>query len=200
MSIFKIPVSSIGETGYAFDATAPVEDIQPPATMDLPIRQVKVSGTVVSVGETFLFRGEISGTFEDACYRCLAPARVRIALEVTWVFGMNASGSFEEIGRASDRGDDDEAPVELRSVEVQRGAQAPEIDLAPCVWEELVFAQPSRFVCEETCRGMCPRCGVNLNKEVCRCADVSTGEAEGNSGLAALARLFPELAPEKKKE
>lgn len=199
MTIFKIPVSSIGETGYAFDANVPVEDIQPPATMDLPIRQVKVSGIVSPVGETFLFRGEIEGTFEDACYRCLAPARVNVRLEIAWVFGMNSSGVFEEIGSASDR-EDDEAPVAVRSSETQRVSQVPEIDLAPCVWEELVFAQPSKFVCEDDCQGLCPRCGVNRNKEVCQCADVVTEKADGNSGLAALARLFPELAPENKKE
>ena len=200
MSIFKIPVSSIGETGYAFDATAPVEDIQPPATMDLPIRHVRVTGIVSPVGETFLFRGEINGSFAEACYRCLAPAHVDVRLEVAWVFALNASGVFAEIGRATDNDKDDEIPGPVKSSETLRISQVPEIDLAPCIWEELVFAQPSKFVCKDDCRGLCPRCGVNLNKEVCRCADISADDTEGNSGLAALARLFPELAPENKKE
>lgn len=200
MSTFRIPVSCIGETGYAFDATTPVEDIQPPATMDLPIRQVKVSGIFMPVGETFLFRGAIEGTFEDACFRCLAPAQMEVRLDVAWVFALNPSGTFDEIGRDLDRDEDGEGAAEVRAAETQRGSQPPQIDLAPWIWEELVFAQPSKFVCREGCLGMCPRCGVNLNKEVCRCSDVSIEKMQGNPGLAALARLFPELAPEKKKE
>lgn len=152
------------------------------------------------MGETFLFRGNIEGTFTNACYRCLAPAQETVKLDVLWVFGRNAMGEFEEISRESGPDQDVVGAEEVRRVETPRVSQVPEIDLAPCVWEELVFAQPSRFVCEESCRGMCPRCGVNLNTGPCRCSNVSTEEVNGNSGLAALARLFPELAPEKKKE
>lgn len=199
MNTFKIPVSSIGETGYAFDACAPVSDIQPPATSTVPIREVTVSGRFTPVGETFLFRGAVRGTFADACYRCLEPAEVDVTLDVSWVFGRDASGAYTELGRMPDTEDSSEKK-ENRSDRPRSSDQLPEIDLAPCIWEELVFAQPTRFLCSESCRGMCPRCGENLNRGVCKCADAPMLEDGGNSGLAALARLYPELAPDKKKE
>lgn len=199
MNTFKIPVSAIGETGYAFSACAPVSDIQPPATSILPICEVTVSGRFTPVGDTFLFRGVIRGVFADACYRCLEPAQIEEALEVSWVFSRNALGAYSELGQASELEDSGDE-LHGDAGRSQQADQAPQIDLAPCVWEELVLAQPSRFLCGEECRGMCPRCGVNLNKGNCKCAAAHTLEDSGNSGLAALARLFPELTPDKKKE
>ncbi len=42
--------------------------------------------------------------------------------------------------------------------------------------DELVFADmmlefPSKFLCRPDCKGICPRCGANLNRTVCRCTD-----------------------------
>lgn len=33
----------------------------------------------------------------------------------------------------------------------------------------LLLDHPERFLCREDCKGICPNCGVNLNKELCRC-------------------------------
>jgi len=35
--------------------------------------------------------------------------------------------------------------------------------------EELILAYPARIMCREDCRGLCPRCGEDLNDGVCRC-------------------------------
>lgn len=45
-----------------------------------------------------------------------------------------------------------------------------EIDLAQLVVEEIQLALPLRFLCNEQCKGLCPRCGINLNESTCRCA------------------------------
>ena len=36
--------------------------------------------------------------------------------------------------------------------------------------EDILLAMPSRFKCSETCKGICPGCGANLNREKCRCS------------------------------
>ncbi len=199
MSTFKIPVACIGETGYVFDACAPVTEIQPPDTLGLPIFDVTVHGCFTAVADTFLFRGTVSGAFTNACFRCLAPARAAFNVTVAWVFRQGEALAYEELEHAAGLEETGHS-VKDRKGESCRPFQGPEIDLAPCIWEELVFAQPSRFLCEEDCKGMCPGCGINLNTGACTCTDTSIVEPEGNTGLASLARLFPELAPEKKKE
>ena len=46
---------------------------------------------------------------------------------------------------------------------------AGEIDLAPAIREEVLLAIPDYPVCESTCEGLCPGCGVRLADEACVC-------------------------------
>lgn len=43
------------------------------------------------------------------------------------------------------------------------------INLTPDVREDILLALPMVMVCSDTCRGLCKVCGVNLNREKCRC-------------------------------
>ncbi len=35
--------------------------------------------------------------------------------------------------------------------------------------EELILTYPHKILCQQECRGLCPRCGVDLNEEKCKC-------------------------------
>jgi len=43
------------------------------------------------------------------------------------------------------------------------------VELTSEIREELIIALSSVVLCQKDCRGMCPRCGMNLNKEKCVC-------------------------------
>ncbi|MBU4201056.1 MAG: DUF177 domain-containing protein [Verrucomicrobia bacterium] len=43
------------------------------------------------------------------------------------------------------------------------------IDLTDDIREDILLALPMKVVCSDTCRGLCPGCGVNLNKKPCAC-------------------------------
>lgn len=43
------------------------------------------------------------------------------------------------------------------------------LDLAPLVHERLLLALPTRALCSEECRGLCPVCGENRNLVDCGC-------------------------------
>jgi len=47
--------------------------------------------------------------------------------------------------------------------------------------EQIELSLPMRFICREECRGLCYRCGANLNEEACLCA-----KEETDSRMAAL--------------
>jgi uncharacterized protein len=48
------------------------------------------------------------------------------------------------------------------------------IDLLPHFREEMLLEQPLRVLCRPNCRGLCARCGADLNKKgTCTCADRS---------------------------
>jgi len=43
------------------------------------------------------------------------------------------------------------------------------VDLTEVVRQHLVLALPLAARCREDCRGLCPRCGTNLNTGTCAC-------------------------------
>lgn len=44
-----------------------------------------------------------------------------------------------------------------------------EIDLDPFIYEEVLLNVPTRPVCTEDCKGLCPVCGKSKNVEDCQC-------------------------------
>ena len=58
------------------------------------------------------------------------------------------------------------------------------VELADVLEEAVRLEFPPRFVCNEECRGLCPNCGVNRNRESCSCAAVAVDHSL--SGLAVL--------------
>ena len=45
------------------------------------------------------------------------------------------------------------------------------IELTDAVRDALLLNMPMRVLCREDCRGICPRCGINLNKGPCTCQE-----------------------------
>jgi len=45
----------------------------------------------------------------------------------------------------------------------------PVVELDDDIRQELILNYPQKVLCREDCRGMCPRCGADLNKGACGC-------------------------------
>ena len=45
------------------------------------------------------------------------------------------------------------------------------VDLTEEVRESIILAFPTYPICESACRGLCPRCGANRNREQCGCSE-----------------------------
>jgi uncharacterized protein len=43
------------------------------------------------------------------------------------------------------------------------------IDLGEEIRQEIIMANPARVLCSKDCKGICPKCGANLNIEQCKC-------------------------------
>ena len=44
------------------------------------------------------------------------------------------------------------------------------LDLDALVREDILLALPTKYLCKEDCKGLCPLCGQNLNKGQCSCS------------------------------
>jgi len=64
-----------------------------------------------------------------------------------------------------------EAPVRARHLQAKDRSsyKTSGLSLEDVVREQVLLSLPSRTLCKEDCKGLCPRCGQNLNLESCSC-------------------------------
>lgn len=122
-------------------------------------------------GENVFGRGQLTGFVDVACSRCVGPVRVAIEepLAVT----------FMPAARMPEGDDDDEkddADVESAEVDAAEADDidvypyhGEEIDLEPLMREQIILAVPFAPLCSESCRGLCPVCGIDRNTGTCTC-------------------------------
>jgi uncharacterized protein len=113
---------------------------------------VVVTGRLQATGEgRFYWHGTVRTVVTGECRRCLTPVATDVTAEVSALF-THDPGTPE---------DPDSFPL---------SPDATEIDLAPAAREELLLAVPRFLLCREDCRGLCLRCGQDLNAGACGCA------------------------------
>lgn len=44
-----------------------------------------------------------------------------------------------------------------------------ELDIEQLTLEDIYLFLPGKYLCKEACKGICPRCGTNLNERSCEC-------------------------------
>jgi uncharacterized protein len=112
---------------------------------------VRVAGRLQATGDgRFYWHGLLRTQVAGECRRCLAPVALPVAAEISALFTP-----------------DPDALEDPDSYPLTRDAT--EIDLRPAVREELALAVPQWVLCREDCRGLCPRCGKDLNAGPCGC-------------------------------
>ena len=107
-------------------------------------------------GRELFFRGAVGGMIEGHCGRCLKSYAFPLKKEFDFVLTPDPSlVKSKELNR-------DEMGLSF-----YRGE---EINLSPLIREQVLLALPTRPLCDDECRGLCPSCGSDLNDEACLCA------------------------------
>ena len=126
---------------------------------------LRVARRAPSVGEGILVRGRMRTRLALECRRCLTPVEHEIDDGIEML--------FEPIA-------DEEEEVALDGEVYPLPPRGDTIDLRPALREQLLLRVPDYVVCEEGCRGLCPKCGADLNRATCSCvpeADPSPWDA-----------------------
>lgn len=104
---------------------------------------------------------KVRSAIRPRCYRCNAEYELPLDFAVEMVYLPAGSTPKEKQG--------------LEYEDLNTGFyQEDEIDLGEVVREQLFLALPMRFLCRDDCRGLCGRCGANLNQGTCACAPPSS--------------------------
>ena len=127
------------QTSFFFEYDADIELSLPDAAL---VNPVKVQGELFLTGESQAeTEGEVTFTVSGECTRCLTPTEKTFTVEYSETF------------------------VEDGAYPVVNG----KIDLKKTVDDIIITNTPVAFLCKEGCKGLCPKCGANLNDGECKC-------------------------------
>lgn len=127
---------------------------------------VVVKGSLFSKADVVYIDINIVFDFFGICDRCAEDVEKHFDFSVKRII-------VEELQNEDD--DDDYIVVKNR-----------EIDLDELVNEEVSLSLPNKILCKEDCKGLCTKCGANLNIKKCDC------KADIDPRMSALLQLLDE--------
>ncbi|MCX7046671.1 MAG: DUF177 domain-containing protein [Candidatus Sumerlaeota bacterium] len=135
---------------------------EPPASLDLDVDDVRFTAPVRGhlswrwVDNKVVATGRVSTQAQTVCSRCLNDVQINLETSVRLVYSDRPEPETDviEIGMDEDglnhfTGDVVDAREEIR--------------------EAILLELPEFPVCAQNCKGLCPGCGADLNKESCAC-------------------------------
>ena len=124
----------------------PMEVLSDPVSFE----DIHVRGEYLCAGKARIsLRAEVSARADTRCSRCLTPVSIPMTAQIDAAF---------------DRAPDPDDP-DLYSFE------ASTIELTDAVRDALLLELPLQVLCQPDCKGLCPVCGINLNKGTCTCQE-----------------------------
>ena len=161
------PIISDGKTSIDFDVPLEKEDcdvlteLYPDVNFEYPFRLV---GQVKNMSGYMVLKASADVKFTTPCARCAEPTAYSLAL------------SLEKSIATGDISRDNDDYIFIEDMK---------LDITTPALEEIIFLMPSRVLCREDCRGLCPKCGKNLNDGDCGCK-----KSQGDPRLAILKTLL----------
>lgn len=115
---------------------------------DLPLEgTVRCEGRLTNTGGQLLLTARLKARVRRSCARCLKAFSAETGCRVQEQFYPAAAAPPEALTYVGDV-----------------------LDLAQPLREALLLAEPLRALCKEDCKGLCPKCGADLNEGDCGCA------------------------------
>lgn len=139
------------------------EAVLPGEAVGLDMRDVALEGPVriglvlYRSGDSIRVQGEFQARVAFSCGRCLKQD------------GRDVGARFEVYceRRDGELGGDDRSALEEGGLVFHDGKV---LDLFEEIRQSVVLEIPWHPVCREDCRGLCPRCGCDRNRQDCHCA------------------------------
>jgi uncharacterized protein len=171
---FIVDVSQIlGESGATLEVDADV----PLGSMIVGDSEVPFStpphlrAMLANLGDVILLSGTVEATARLDCSRCLE------------AFDLPLCGTLDAVISDTDDADTRSEDQEWYPL------QGENVDVLPAAESALRVEMPFAPVHDEACRGICPTCGCDLNRDECTCEPHA--EAHPDSPFASLKDLLP---------
>lgn len=155
ISMMKINVANLADRPgeeIPFEFTTTAGEIDAIADTYSFEGDIVVRGVYVHTGRCYRFTGQISCTKSFVCDRCLEPS----SLQQVHDFNEEFQHGSEPVSGGE-------------KAKIVNYFDGDVIDLSPVVRDVLLSDQPLNNICNADCRGLCLKCGANLNHGDCGC-------------------------------
>jgi len=166
----KINLTDIVGKNKQFNYLKSLDSLLDAATLDRPVDAIL---TVRQKDEAnYTLSGSINASVTTACDRCGRIISLCVSREFQYILcvGMQPEPNAEYQCSNED----------CETLYIAEAA----IDSDTIIAEQLLLAVPVQRLCEKSCKGLCRKCGINLNVKKCIC-----GEVNSNSPFAILKKL-----------
>lgn len=109
---------------------------------------VLVTGKVTNIGGTLYLEARVEVSYRTCCARCLREVAMHQVVDIQEAF--SASAGLDDA--------DERLPLSHDC-----------IDVDDILEQSLFGALPTKVLCKEDCKGLCPVCGCDRNETVCDC-------------------------------
>ena len=116
-----------------------------------------ISGKVRLSGHEVFVNGHVETRVQVECDRCLQQVELPVNSDFSLEYITGSDYESSEVAELTE--------AEM-SVAVFDGKA---LDVDEIVKEQVVLAVPTRMLCREDCKGICPECGVDRNTGECSC-------------------------------
>jgi len=117
------------------------------------------SASAERTGDEIRIAGSLNTAVELCCSRCLEPARIPISKPFDLFFRQRDEEMFDE---------DEE--IELTDIDTRTAFfTGTRLAITDILREQILLALPMKALCTVDCKGLCSRCGTNLNTGNCNC-------------------------------
>ena len=130
------------------------------------------------INDGLLVRGDVDTALAAPCSRCTEPAEQRLRFH----FDEQFRPTIDIASGQPLKGEEDDPAEPTYTIDANHLMDVDEV-----VRQGIVLEAPMHPLCRADCRGLCPRCGANLNDGACGC------ETDAPSG--PLAAMLQDLAP-----
>ncbi len=113
-------------------------------------KPLHVIGTIINNTKSLELAAKVKGEMGACCARCREPLTVAVEFNISEVIMQNA---------------DDIAEEDVIIIEGE------EIDIAEIILNNFLMNVSGKYLCKDDCKGLCLKCGKNLNEGDCGCSD-----------------------------
>lgn len=146
----------------AIDSAVTVDDDLDVTFLESP----RIEGKAVNMSGYIELSAKLTVLYDTACSRCLKPLSEKMELDIKY-----------PIAESLENMDNDEYLIPENGL----------INLGELVRENIILNLPISHICDEDCKGLCTKCGADLNLGDCGCVRV-----EKDPRWSALEHFFDE--------